>query len=228
MKHIFAILLMTVLFLNCNSRADEQKKSEALTKTISGEIQNGLRIVNLKDVEAGNLTFYRGDYLVIKHDGKDTLIFTVDELGLTKKYPAPEGEKRYAKLKKTGTFKYSLNDIEGKVKIIEYTQSQYKAINASEAKELIQKIDPYILDVRTPHEYNRGHLKGAQLLPVQVIQKEYTKLMDYKEKPILIYCASGNRSTVAARILIKQGFKRIYNMRYGIGEWQRNGYEIVK
>jgi len=195
---------------------------------ISGDIVNGLRVVDYESIESGNLTFYRGDYLVINHEHSDTITLKIDELKISKQYPAPVKEKSYVKLKSVGAFQYSFGEVKGTINIVEYTQAQYKAINAAEANEVIKNLDPVILDVRTQFEFDRGYLKNTQLIPLQVLQKEYIKLSEHKDKPILIYCASGNRSTVAARILIDHGFKNIFNMRYGINEWQRNGFEVLK
>lgn len=45
---------------------------------------------------------------------------------------------------------------------------------------------------------------------------------------ILVYCATGNRSTVAAKILIDNGFKRIFNLRQGISGWERDKHPVVQ
>ena len=223
MKQTMTFILSFIIMLSFTQSLISEEKT-----TTSGKIINGLRTISLVDAKSGDLTFYRGDYLVITSHVNDTLVLTIDDLKITKKYPVPSSEKPYVKLKKVGLFQYTLGKHQGTVNIIEYAQPQYKAVNAEEAKKIIENLEPLVLDVRSQFEYQRGHLKNSQLIPVQVIQKEYTKLLDYKEKPILIYCASGNRSTVTARILIDNGFKNIYNMRYGIYEWQKNGFEVVK
>ena len=218
------LLLLLLIFITFGT---QKLKSEEI-QTVSGEIINGLRTITLEKSISGILTFYRGDYLLINHNEDDTLLLLIDKLDIVKKYPAPPGEKTYVKLKKVGSFEFTFGGSKGIINIVEYTQPQYKAVNAAEAKELIKNLEPLVLDVRTQFEFNRGHLKNAQLIPVQAIQKDYTKLLDHKDKPVFIYCASGNRSTVASKVLIDNGFKRIYNLRYGIKEWQRNGFEIIK
>ena len=195
---------------------------------ISGKIINGLRILTNEEVSSKAVTLYRGDYAVFPVKEGESKTLKVEDLKIDHLFPAEEGKKNYVKFKKTGEFEFTYGKIKGKVNVIEYTQANYKAVNAKEAKEIIANISPLILDVRTLGEYNRGFIEGSKLLPVQNIQREYTKLLDYKDKPILIYCATGNRSTVAARILINNGFKNIYNMRYGIAEWARSGYPVAK
>ncbi|NOR44560.1 MAG: hypothetical protein GQ534_03160 [Candidatus Delongbacteria bacterium] len=195
---------------------------------VSGKIVNGLRILTPEEVSAKVITLYRGDYVVFPTKKSESKTLVVDGLKIKQVFPAEEGKKNYVKFKKTGLYEFKYDDIKGNINVIEYTQANYKAVNAKEAKEIIANISPLILDVRTMGEYNRGFIEGSKLLPVQNIQREFTKLLDYKDKPILIYCATGNRSTVAARILIQNGFKNIYNMRYGIAEWARSGYPVKK
>jgi len=85
-----------------------------------------------------------------------------------------------------------------------------------------------ILDVRTPGEYGSGHLQNAVLIPVQELQGRLKELASYKDRQIFIYCATGNRSTVASKILIDHDFKQITNMRHGIYEWKKENYPVVR
>lgn len=114
------------------------------------------------------------------------------------------------------------------MRVVEYDQPQYHAITAMEAARLIENISPLILDVRTPREYAAGHLENSVLIPVQELQKRYRELEEYRNEDILIYCATGNRSTVAAKILIDNGFRRIHNLKSGISGWARQGYRVVQ
>jgi rhodanese-related sulfurtransferase len=54
------------------------------------------------------------------------------------------------------------------------------------------------------------------------------EIAGHKDKDLLIYCATGNRSTVAAKILIDNGFKRIFNLRQGISGWEREKFPVVQ
>lgn len=102
----------------------------------------------------------------------------------------------------------------------------YKDLSAAGFNEMIQKGNALILDVRTPVEYQQGHIKDSVLIPVQTLDKEYTKILEHKEKNILVYCRSGNRSVTASNILIKQGFKKVYNMKGGIKDWVKEKFPI--
>ncbi len=111
---------------------------------------------------------------------------------------------------------------------MDYTAATYQELSATEAVELIANIDPVILDVRTDREFNDGHIKNSLQIPVQVLQGRVDELAEYKDRPIFVYCKSGNRSTVASRMLIDKGFVQVFNLRHGVNDWKRSGYELVK
>ncbi|MFN3840083.1 MAG: rhodanese-like domain-containing protein [Cyclobacteriaceae bacterium] len=85
-----------------------------------------------------------------------------------------------------------------------------------------------ILDVRTASEYSRGHLSGAVL--IDYYQRDFSSQLNKldKTKPVFVYCASGVRSNSAARELIRQGFKEVYDLNGGLSAWVRSGKPIVK
>jgi len=66
-----------------------------------------------------------------------------------------------------------------------------------------------IIDVRTPGEYQGGHIKGSKNIPLQVLTSKTTSLD--KSKPIITCCASGMRSASAKSVLLKNGFTEVYN-----------------
>ena len=122
-------------------------------------------------------------------------------------------------MKTSGTFPFSLGPVHGTIEVIDYREPHYMEVTSEETLQLIKNVNPFILDVRTSGEYKRGHLKDSVNIPVQELQSRLKELGPYKDERILIYCATGNRSTVASKILIDNGFKRIFNMRHGIADW---------
>ncbi|MEO9964236.1 MAG: rhodanese-like domain-containing protein [Reichenbachiella sp.] len=66
-----------------------------------------------------------------------------------------------------------------------------------------------IIDVRTKAEYQQGHIKGSQNIPLNNLSNHYSKL--HKNKCIITCCASGMRSGTAKRILKSNGFIEVYN-----------------
>ncbi|MCF6244266.1 MAG: rhodanese-like domain-containing protein [Sulfurovum sp.] len=106
--------------------------------------------------------------------------------------------------------------------------ANFESINAKQALHMIENDDNItLLDVRTIKEYKMGHLQDATLIPVQALEQNLGMLKQDKNKQILIYCATGNRSVKASRILEKNGFRAI-NIKGGISSIQNLGVEIVK
>ena len=131
-------------------------------------------------------------------------------------------------MKKIGDYPYEVDSITGTISVIEYQQASYKVLTAKDAQIFIKLNNPLILDVRTPQEYKAAHIENAKLIPVQVLQSRLKELDIYKNRAVLIYCATGNRSTVASKILIDSGFKEILNLRQDIVDWHRKKYPIIR
>ncbi len=68
-----------------------------------------------------------------------------------------------------------------------------------------------LVDVRSPGEFAATHLDGARNIPVSEIGRRTRELGD-KDKPVIVYCASGTRSAMAKRTLKSAGFREVYNL----------------
>ncbi|MDP1812271.1 MAG: rhodanese-like domain-containing protein [Sediminibacterium sp.] len=91
----------------------------------------------------------------------------------------------------------------------------FEAIKALFAKgpqinfeELLKK-GAQIIDVRTPGEFQGGHIKGSVNIPLDTLQRQLGKIK--KDKPVITCCASGMRSGSASGILQSSGYKEVYN-----------------
>ena len=92
-------------------------------------------------------------------------------------------------------------------------------ISAGEAKAIMDKGEPYkLVDVRSAGEFSGGHIKGAILIPVDEIASRAEAKLPDKDAVILVYCASGARSSRAAKILAGLGYTNINNFG-GIMSW---------
>lgn len=110
-------------------------------------------------------------------------------------------------------------------------KAQYVDISVQQGKEMIDSGDVFILDVRTREEYDAGHIKGSTRIPIQDLSsQELEKRLNEipTDKKILVYCRTGHRSSQASEILVNNGFSEVYNMKDGITEWIKAGYEVVK
>ena len=72
----------------------------------------------------------------------------------------------------------------------------------------------FLVDVRSPQEFDAGHVKGSTNIPVDRISSSLDKFKN--KKNIVVFCASGNRSSQAKIILEKNGFNNVTNG----GTWQ--------
>jgi rhodanese-related sulfurtransferase len=230
MKKILLILLSIFLFAYSASCSEKTESNPETAPPVSGMVVNGYRILPV-ETDAGkvDLKVYRGDYIKFKFDPamRDPLL-SIPDLAIQKRLPNNAAEAPYFKMKTPGTYAFSLGDIDGNLTVINYRATSYREVSAREAAEIIKNEQPLILDVRTPNEYKLGHLHNSVLIPVQELQSRSKELGARKDREILIYCATGNRSTVASKILIDNGFKHIVNMRGGIYDWSKKKYPIKR
>lgn len=78
-----------------------------------------------------------------------------------------------------------------------------------------------LVDVRTPSEFEEGHLKGARNIDfLQDDFKDNTAKLD-KNKAVYVYCKSGGRSAKAVEVLRQQGFTKIYELDGGYNAWKK-------
>lgn len=215
-----------------------EKGDEELASGPDGEIINGIRVIHFKaGINPRSIYVYRGETVKLTID-KQGYPFSVHvpDFGVSQKASKDEGLEITFKAKKIGVFPIFCNGkcpagdgaLHGKIIVMQYKaagEGVFKELTAAEAKTLIETSQPLILDVRTPNEYYSGHIAGATLIPLQQLNQRLSEIQQYKDKEILIYCRSGNRSTVASEILIENGFKKLHNLRTGILGWQKEGFK---
>ena len=97
-------------------------------------------------------------------------------------------------------------------------------VTAVQAK-LNEKPKPLVLDVREPSEYAAGHIAGSTLIPLPQLAGRMGQLP--KDREIICVCASGSRSSSAARHLMKHGYT-VLNLSGGMSRWQRAGLPVKK
>jgi len=98
-------------------------------------------------------------------------------------------------------------------------EPEIKQLNSTQFEKLINKGDGTLLDVRTLNEFKNGHLKNAGQLNYYATDFKQKLLLLPKSEAVYLYCNTGYRSKRAAKMLVKNGFKRVYNLEHGIMEW---------
>src|SRR3954449_8045882 len=86
---------------------------------------------------------------------------------------------------------------------------------------------PLVVDVREQHEYEEGHIPGAVHVPRGHLESRIEGRAGDRSQPIVLYCASGNRSALAAHTLEKLlGYRDVASMNGGITLWKDRGFEV--
>ena len=99
-----------------------------------------------------------------------------------------------------------------------------------DARTLHQKLRAgeaiHLIDVRSPEEFQSGHIEGAHLLPLFSLTQRVSELP--KDRPVVVSCRSGARSMVACEQLAQMGYTEVFNLQGGVMAWQRAGLNLVR
>lgn len=112
--------------------------------------------------------------------------------------------------------------------MFDFSSPQVPQLDAKELKNAIdQNEDCVILDVRTPHEYEKGKIVNSINLPVDDVLEKVEKLIPDKDKKIYVYCLSGSRSVYAVEEMVRLGYKNVFDVSHGLLSWRINQFPIV-
>ncbi|MBK9285758.1 MAG: rhodanese-like domain-containing protein [Sphingobacteriaceae bacterium] len=108
--------------------------------------------------------------------------------------------------------------------------AQIRNVNSEQFRtELKSNKNAVLIDLRTNDELkSKGKIKGATQIDFFEAGAEKKLLSLDKNKTYLLYCAGGGRSGDAAELMLKNGFKSLYNLENGFGEWLKKGFEVEK
>lgn len=102
---------------------------------------------------------------------------------------------------------------------------ELKTLNQITVHELKQNLDDYfVLDVRGYSEYNASHIPGAENIFAGYIVNNLAQLPS--DKQIVVHCAGGDRSAIAASVLLSAGFNNVVNLTCGFNGWKQAGYRV--
>jgi rhodanese-related sulfurtransferase len=105
--------------------------------------------------------------------------------------------------------------------------ANFNNIDPQQAQAMFRQGAP-ILDVREPHEYAEAHAPGSLLVPLGQLASRANEFRAFENKPIILICRSGQRSSAAAEMLAQQGFKVVYNVQGGIIAWDKAGLPLER
>lgn len=116
-------------------------------------------------------------------------------------------------------------------------KSQITEISADELLKMQgENTDILVVDVREPGEFIHGHIKHAMLVPRGILEAaadvQYPKsnevLRDARDRSVLVYCATGGRSAMAAKTLQDMGYGKVYSLAGGFTAWEQAGKPIFR
>ncbi|MBS0354405.1 MAG: rhodanese-like domain-containing protein [Proteobacteria bacterium] len=103
-----------------------------------------------------------------------------------------------------------------------------RGISPAQATQLINREDAIVIDVREAGEYTAGHLLNARHIPLGDLPNRLAELEKFKDKPVILNCQTGGRSSSACDVLRKAGFTQVHNLEGGIAAWTEAGMPVSK
>jgi hydroxyacylglutathione hydrolase len=118
------------------------------------------------------------------------------------------------------------NGIEGWYDAGYHTES-LPLLSVHQLKEKLDKEeDMVVLDARGQEEWNSGHIKGALHVYVGHIENKLSVIP--RDKPVAVLCSVGHRAGIAASILLRAGYPKVYNVLGSVTAWRNAGFPLTK
>ncbi len=95
----------------------------------------------------------------------------------------------------------------------------FSEVIVNDAVRLMNQDDALALDVRDDSDFREGHILNAVSIPLGVLEGRLKEIESHKDKPIIIYCRTGQKSAKAGAILKRQGFTSIHKLKGGMMAW---------
>ena len=94
-------------------------------------------------------------------------------------------------------------------------------VSPDQVLDLVQAPDgPLLLDVRTPEEFERGHVPGALLIPVQELPERLGQIEAFNTRGVVTCCERGRRASQAVDILREAGFEKLFLLEGSMKRWR--------
>jgi molybdopterin/thiamine biosynthesis adenylyltransferase/rhodanese-related sulfurtransferase len=109
--------------------------------------------------------------------------------------------------------------------LLQRVRAEIDEVDAARARELLDSAEPPVLvDVRRRDEWDEGFIPGAIHVPRGSLESRIERAVPERERPIVLYCASGERSALAAKTLGELGYTDVVSLAGGFTDWKRNGF----
>ncbi len=112
------------------------------------------------------------------------------------------------------------------MELIAEARKRIREVSAQEVREMRSRGEEAVfLDVREPNEWNLGHLPGATHIPRGQLETKVEALIP-RQRRVVIYCAAGNRSALAADTLQQMGYADVVSLAGGFTAWAHSGGDV--
>ena len=111
--------------------------------------------------------------------------------------------------------------------LINEAKSRIKEVSPADVRAMQARGEtPVLLDVREPNETGLGRAKGAVVIPRGTLEGAIEARVPRRDHPVVIYCASGNRSALAADTMQQMGYTNVASLIGGFRAWVGAGGEV--
>jgi len=108
--------------------------------------------------------------------------------------------------------------------LLQQVKGEIEEVDASRASDLRETERPVFVDVRERSEWDEGHIPGALHVPRSHLESRIEQAVPDRDTPVVLYCASGNRSAFGAKALGELGYENVVSLAGGFTDWKRNGF----
>jgi len=102
------------------------------------------------------------------------------------------------------------------------------SVSPQQATVLGNNDDALMLDIRSAADYKTGRILNAKNIPFAELSKRTSDLQQYRDKPIVLICKTGQTAASAANVLRKEGYAKVYRMTGGMLEWSNQCMPLVR
>ncbi len=107
----------------------------------------------------------------------------------------------------------------GVMLLLSLTPGVGKNIAPQQLTDLVNREDAVVLDIRPAADFAKGHIVGAINVPMSKLTQSTADLDRYKERPLVVVCASGTTAVNACKLLQKGGFTKLFRLNNGMQAW---------
>jgi len=108
--------------------------------------------------------------------------------------------------------------------LVQLAKSEIEEISAHDLKDWLSEEEVKVIDIRERDEFVQGHLPNAVFIPRGYLELQIEQQQSDRSKPVVLYCAGGTRSALAARNLKEMGYERVISLIGGFNGWKNAGF----